>query len=81
MIAAAHPTMDRTEAARPADERREQLRDRCMNELSRLDRLIIVLYYYEQLTLREVAAVLELPEDQVETRRAGLARRLGNIAA
>lgn len=80
MIATAHAPSDRTAADDRHDERREQLRDRCMKELSRLDRLIIVLHYYEKLTLREVAAVLQLPEDQVETRRQTLAHRLSTIA-
>jgi len=84
MIAAAKDARTRPAAtpgpARPAS-RRKELRDRCMKELSRLDRLIIVLYYYEQLTTREVAAVLDLSEDQIETRRQTLARRLVSLAA
>ena len=84
MIVASNAMLDRQTPAnrkRPDQSRRDALRDRCMKELSRLDRLIIVLYYYEQLTTREVSLVLDLPEQQIETRRASLARRLGNLVA
>lgn len=82
MIAASSPVADRHKPthARPRTDR-DQRRDRVMRELSRLDRLIIILYYYEQLSAREVGLVLDLPEQQIETRRAALAPRLAKAMA
>ncbi|MCC6679403.1 MAG: sigma-70 family RNA polymerase sigma factor [Phycisphaeraceae bacterium] len=82
MIAASYSTLDCSPAvktSRRSSVSREQLRDRVMGELSRLDRLIIVLHYYEQLSTREMAQVLEMPEQQIELRRMGLAERLARV--
>lgn len=82
MIAASYSVMDRPAASKTLQRStvsREQLRDRVMSELSRLDRLIIVLHYYEQLSTREMSQVLDMPEQQIEHRRMGLAERLARV--
>ena len=82
MIAASYPVLDRSPAgasSRRAAVSREQMRERVMGGLSRLDRLIIVLHYYEQLSTREMSLVLDMPEQQIEHRRSGLAERLSQM--
>jgi len=45
------------------------------NKLTRAERLIVVLYYYEEYTMREIAEVLELPESKVTQMRASIMAR------
>lgn len=82
-------TMDRREDARvgslvPADPRpgpvqhteRELIREYLTRGLKEQDRLIIVLYYYERLTMAEIGAVLGVSESRVCQRHAEIIEQL-----
>ena len=55
---------------------KRDLHDFLMNGLSRTERLIIVLYYYEQLTMKEIGVVLDLSESRVSQMHSGILARL-----
>ncbi len=44
--------------------------------LSRAERLILVLYYYEQMTMKEVGAALDLSESRVSQMHSSILARL-----
>ncbi len=44
--------------------------------LTRQEKLIVVLYYYEELTMREIAKVLEFPVSKVKQMHTSLIRKL-----
>ena len=44
--------------------------------LNRKERLIIILYYYEELTMKEVGATLDLSESRVSQMHSSLVERL-----
>jgi RNA polymerase sigma factor FliA len=82
-------TMDRREETRvgslvPADPRpgpvqhteRELIREYLTRGLKEQDRLIIVLYYYERLTMAEIGAVLGVSESRVCQRHAEIIEQL-----
>lgn len=46
------------------------------HELSRAERLIIVLYYYEQMTMKEIGATLDLSESRVSQMHSAIIARL-----
>jgi len=46
------------------------------NELTRAERLIIVLYYYEQMTMKEIGATLDLSESRVSQMHSAIIARL-----
>jgi RNA polymerase sigma factor for flagellar operon FliA len=46
------------------------------NGLSKLERLIIVLYYYEQMTMKEIGATLDLSESRVSQMHSSILNRL-----
>ena len=49
--------------------------------LNRKERLIIILYYYEQMTMKEVGATLDLSESRVSQMHSSLVERLqGQLA-
>ncbi|HYE17089.1 MAG TPA: sigma-70 family RNA polymerase sigma factor [Tepidisphaeraceae bacterium] len=64
--AATPPRKAEAEAAQRAVQRRE-LQRQITDGLSRTERLVILLYYYEELTVREIAAVLEMTAESVAT--------------
>jgi RNA polymerase sigma factor FliA len=55
---------------------KRDLHDFLMKGLSRTERLIIVLYYYEQLTMKEIGVVLDLSESRVSQMHSGILNRL-----
>jgi len=55
---------------------RSDLREVVMEGLSRLERLIIVLYYYEEMTMKEIGATLDLSESRVSQMHSGILNRL-----
>jgi RNA polymerase sigma factor for flagellar operon FliA len=57
---------------------RLDLRDTIMNGLTRIEKLIIVLYYYEQMTMKEIGATLDLSESRVSQMHSGIISRLMN---
>jgi RNA polymerase sigma factor for flagellar operon FliA len=44
--------------------------------LNRNERLIIILYYYEELTMKEVGATLDLSESRVSQMHSSIVQRL-----
>jgi len=61
----------------PADEMvRRDLHEFVMKELSRLERIILVLYYGEELTMKEIGATLDLSESRVSQMHSAILARL-----
>lgn len=58
---------------------RENLRELVMENLSRLERLIVVLYYYEEMTMKEIGATLDLSESRVSQMHSSILNRLRNL--
>ncbi len=55
---------------------RRDLHEFVMNELSRLERIILVLYYGEELTMKEIGATLDLSESRVSQMHSAIVARL-----
>src|SRR5574337_1085875 len=55
---------------------KRDLREVITNQLSRAERLIIVLYYYEQMTMKEIGATLDLSESRVSQMHSAIVARL-----
>jgi RNA polymerase sigma factor for flagellar operon FliA len=47
-----------------------------MNGLSRIEKLIVVLYYYEQMTMKEIGSTLDLSESRVSQMHSSILSRL-----
>ncbi len=61
----------------PADESAERdLRDMVMRSLTEIERLILVLYYYEEMTMKEIGSTLDLSESRVSQMHSGILARL-----
>jgi RNA polymerase sigma factor FliA len=52
------------------------LREVLMKGLTRIERLIIVLYYYEEMTMKEIGATLDLSESRVSQMHSSILMRL-----
>ena len=63
-------------------ERKQMLTD-AIGKLSEKERLVVTLYYFEDLTLREISSIMKVSESrvsQIHTKAIGkLARRLGSV--
>lgn len=57
------------------------LRELINNGLSRAERLIIVLYYFEQMTMKEIGATLDLSESRVSQMHSAIIARLRDQSA
>lgn len=55
---------------------KRDLRDLVTRGLSRAERLIIVLYYYEQMTMKQIGATLDLSESRVSQMHSAVIERL-----
>lgn len=55
---------------------RRDLRDLVTKGLSRAERLIVILYYYEQMTMKEIGVVLDLSESRVSQMHTSVLSRL-----
>jgi RNA polymerase sigma factor for flagellar operon FliA len=55
---------------------RNDLREIMANGLSRIERLILVLYYYEEMTMKEIGATLDLSESRVSQMHSAILARL-----
>ena len=55
---------------------KHDLRDMLINGLARAERLIIILYYYEEMTMKEIGATLDLSEARVSQMHLSLISRL-----
>lgn len=58
------------------DAQRKDLRDLVTKGLSRAERLIVVLYYYEGMTMKEIGATLDLSESRVSQMHSSILARL-----
>ena len=55
---------------------KRDLRDAVMGGLTRIERLVVVLYYYEQMTMKEIGATLDLSESRVSQMHSSILNRL-----
>ena len=55
---------------------RKDLRDMLTKGLSRSERLIVILYYYENMTMKEIGATLALSESRVSQMHSAILERL-----
>lgn len=55
---------------------RRDLKDMITKGLSRAERLIVVLYYYEQMTMKEIGVTLDLSESRVSQMHSSILARL-----
>jgi RNA polymerase sigma factor (sigma-70 family) len=67
---------DDPQADPPSAEGMAGLRSLLSKELSRNERLIIVLYYYEEMTMKEIGMTLELSESRVSQLHSGILARM-----
>jgi RNA polymerase sigma factor for flagellar operon FliA len=65
------------------DERlgREDLRELISKGLGQKERLVIILYYYEEMTMKEIGRVLGLSESRISQMHAGVLLRLKKLLA
>jgi len=55
---------------------KQDIKELVTKGLSRAERLIIVLYYYEQMTMKEIGATLDLSESRVSQMHSSIIDRL-----
>ena len=58
------------------DYQKEKLKGLIKHGLTRAEKLILVLYYYEEMTMRGIAAVLDMSESRVAQMHSSLIARL-----
>jgi len=59
-----------------SDMQRKDLKELMMRGLTRAERLILVLYYYEEMTMKEIGATLDLSESRVSQMHSAILMRL-----
>ena len=59
-----------------AEAQKADIKELITKELTRAERLIIVLYYYEQMTMKEIGATLDLSESRVSQMHSAILNRL-----
>lgn len=59
-----------------SDLQQQDVRDLVIRGLNRAEKLIIVLYYYEQMTMKEIGATLDLSESRVSQMHSAILERL-----
>ena len=65
------------EAAKLAGEiQRRDLKSLITKGLTRAERLILILYYYEEMTMKEIGATLDLSESRVSQMHSSIIMRL-----
>jgi RNA polymerase sigma factor for flagellar operon FliA len=67
---------DETQSNPVTDLQRRDLRELMTKGLSRAERLIIILYYYEGMTMKEIGATLDLSESRVSQMHSSILARL-----
>lgn len=60
----------------PVEAQKRDLRDLLTKGLTRAERLIVVLYYYEEMTMKEIGATLDLSESRVSQMHSSILLRL-----
>jgi RNA polymerase sigma factor for flagellar operon FliA len=59
-----------------AEAQRQDLKDLVTRGLTRAERLIVVLYYYEQMTMKQIGQTLDLSESRVSQMHSAILERL-----
>jgi len=67
---------DETQSNPVVDVQRRDLRDLITKGLTRAERLIVILYYYEGMTMKEIGATLDLSESRVSQMHSSILARL-----
>jgi RNA polymerase sigma factor for flagellar operon FliA len=67
---------DKKSEAPPIEAQKRDLKDLLTKGLSRAERLIVVLYYYEEMTMKEIGATLDLSESRVSQMHSSILLRL-----
>ena len=49
---------------------------KCTQQLSDKERLIIILYYYEEMTMKEIGATLDLSESRVSQMHSAIVKKM-----
>jgi len=70
------PKISENKARFIAEEQKQYIKTQLTNELTRAERLIIVLYYYEEMTIKEIAEKLDLSEARVSQMHSSIIQRL-----
>jgi len=60
----------------PVEAQKRDLKDLLTKGLTRAERLIVVLYYYEEMTMKEIGATLDLSESRVSQMHSSILARL-----
>ena len=67
---------DETQANPLTESQKSDLKDLITKGLSRAERLIVILYYYEEMTMKEIGATLDLSESRVSQMHSSILARL-----
>ncbi len=67
---------DQSAACPVTESHRRALKDLVTSKLSRAERLIVVLYYYEQMSMKEIGTTLDLSESRVSQMHSSIMARL-----
>jgi len=67
---------DRKSEDPPIEAQKRDLKDLLTKGLTRAERLIVVLYYYEEMTMKEIGATLDLSESRVSQMHSSILDRL-----
>ncbi len=67
---------DETQSNPLGEIQRRDLKDLLTKGLSRAERLIVILYYYEEMTMKEIGATLDLSESRVSQMHSSILARL-----
>ena len=67
---------DKKSEALPIEAQKRDLRDLLTKGLTRAERLIVVLYYYEELTMKQIGETLDLSESRVSQMHSSILLRL-----
>ena len=59
-------------------ERSEVIR-KCTQGLTQKERMIIILYYYEEMTMKEIGATLDLSESRVSQMHSAIVKRMKKL--
>jgi RNA polymerase sigma factor for flagellar operon FliA len=67
---------DNKSEAPPVEAQKRDLKELLTRGLTRAERLIIILYYYEEMTMKEIGATLDLSESRVSQMHSSILARL-----
>lgn len=67
---------DETQSNPLTEAQRRDLRELITRGLSRAERLIVILYYFEEMTMKEIGATLDLSESRVSQMHSSILQRL-----